>query len=200
MSAEDVIRGIDAVLVTHTHSDHWDLTAQLSLSTSLSLASRKISRNFARRGLRIHNRSRLPSHGRESLITRTGGQHGTGEIAKALAPVSGFVLQAQGEPKLYIAGDTIWCAEVEQALGEFHPATVVLNAGGARFLEGDPITMTPDDVIAVCRKAPKAQVIAVHMEAINHCLVTRDDLAFQLEAARVREQVAIPADGEWVQR
>jgi len=38
--------------------------------------------------------------------------------------------------------------------------------------------------------------VAVHMEAINHCLLTRDDLAFQLEAARVR--AAIPADGEWV--
>ena len=43
-----------------------------------------------------------------------------------------------------------------------------------------------------------AQVVAVHMEAINHCLVHRADLAFQLEAARVRKQVCIPQDGEWV--
>jgi hypothetical protein len=37
------------------------------------------------------------------------------------------------------------------------------------------------------------------MEAINHCLLTRSDLAFQLDSARVREQVIIPADGDWVQ-
>jgi hypothetical protein len=37
------------------------------------------------------------------------------------------------------------------------------------------------------------------MEAINHCLLTRADLAFQLEAARVMESVVIPADGEWVE-
>jgi len=36
----------------------------------------------------------------------------------------------------------------------------------------------------------------VHMEAINHCLLTRADLGFQLEAARVMESVVIPADGE----
>jgi L-ascorbate metabolism protein UlaG (beta-lactamase superfamily) len=116
-----------------------------------------------------------------------------------LAPVSGFVLRAPAEPTLYIAGDTIWCAEVQQALERYTPDVIVLNAGGARFLEGDPITMTPEDVIEVCRSAPQAQVIAVHMEAINHCLVTRADLAFQLEAARVIDQAAIPQDGDWVQ-
>jgi L-ascorbate metabolism protein UlaG (beta-lactamase superfamily) len=132
-------------------------------------------------------------------ITRTQGQHGTGDIAKMLAPVSGFVLRASAEPTLYIAGDTIWCAEVEEALERYTPDVIVLNAGGARFLEGDPITMIPEDVIEVCRSAPQAQVIAVHMEAINHCLVTRADLAFQLEAARVIDQAAIPQDGDWVQ-
>src|SRR5581483_4046190 len=113
-----------------------------------------------------------------------------------MAPVSGFVLRADGEPVIYIAGDTIWCEEVSEAVQKFQPEVVVVNAGGARFLEGDPITMTPDDVIAVCRAAPRAKIVAVHMEAINHCLVTRSDLGFQLEAARVGERVVIPADGE----
>jgi hypothetical protein len=59
--------------------------------------------------------------------------------------------------------------------------------------------MTADDVIRVCQSAPNMQVVAVHLEAINHCLLTRADLAFQLEAARVIQQVAIPNDGEWVE-
>jgi hypothetical protein len=37
------------------------------------------------------------------------------------------------------------------------------------------------------------------MDAINHCLVTRDDLVFQLEAERVTGQTAIPGDGDWVE-
>ena len=51
-------------------------------------------------------------------------------------------------------------------------------------------------MIQVCREAPYAQVIAVHMEAFNHCLLTRDDLRFQLEAERLLDRVRIPADGE----
>ena len=58
--------------------------------------------------------------------------------------------------------------------------------------------MTADCVVSVCRAALNAQVVAVHMEAINHCLLSRSDLAFQLESARVQQQVAIPNDGEWV--
>jgi L-ascorbate metabolism protein UlaG (beta-lactamase superfamily) len=132
-------------------------------------------------------------------IVRTGGQHGKGEIAKEMAPVSGFVLSAAGEPTLYVAGDTIWCEEVRSVLERYKPNVIVVNAGAAQFLEGDPITMTADDVIQVCKAAPKARVIAVHMEAINHCLLSRADLAFQLDAARVEKQVSIPDDGEWVE-
>jgi hypothetical protein len=56
--------------------------------------------------------------------------------------------------------------------------------------------MTAGDVIRVCRAAPQAHVVAVHMEAINHCLLTRAELAKQAESAGVR--VVIPDDGEEV--
>ena len=111
-----------------------------------------------------------------------------------MAPVSGYVLQNEAEPTLYIAGDTIWCHEVSDAIKHFHPDVIVLNAGGARFLEGDPITMMPDDVIHVCHAAPKAKIIAVHMEAVNHCLVTRSELAAATK--RAGAEVMNPEDGE----
>jgi hypothetical protein len=70
---------------------------------------------------------------------------------------------------------------------------IVVNAGAAQFLHGDPITMTAGDVIRVCRSTPHAQVIAVHMEAINHCLLTRAELAQQAHSAGAR--LVIPGDG-----
>jgi len=73
---------------------------------------------------------------------------------------------------------------------------IVVNAGGARFTVGDPITMTPQDVAKVCRKARKSKVIAVHMEAINHCLVSRADLRTYLQQQGLIDQVSIPLDGE----
>lgn len=199
MPAEEIIEGVEAVLVTHTHSDHWDETAARALLKDIALFGQiEDQQKFRGQGfLRVQPiTSSVNWNGIE--ITRTGGQHGRGEIAKAMAPVSGFILRASGEPTLYIAGDTIWCDEVQAAIRGHKPAVIVVNAGAAQFLEGDPITMTADDVITTCKAAPGAQVVAVHMEAINHCLLTRDDLAFQLEAARARDQVAIPQDGESV--
>lgn len=199
VSAEELLQGSEAVLVTHTHSDHWDTTAEKVIPKDLPLFGQpEDEQKFRAAGFRQVQSIANTIQWNGIEITRTGGQHGTGEIAKILAPVSGFVLRAADEPTLYIAGDTIWCSEVELVLGNFKPAVAVVNAGGARFLEGDPITMTADDVIQVCRRSPGTLVVAVHMEAINHCLLTRADLAFQLEAARVIGQVAIPGDGDWV--
>ena len=113
-----------------------------------------------------------------------------------MAPVSGFVLRAPGEPTLYVAGDTVWHPEVEAALDEHQPRVVVVNAGAARFNVGDPITMTAEDVARVCRHAPGAAVVAVHMEAINHCLLARDELRSYLERVGLSEQTLIPLDDE----
>ena len=105
-------------------------------------------------------------------VARTPARHGTGKIGEAMAPASGFVLRAEGEPSIYVAGDTIWCDEVRATLDVQRPDIVVVNASGARFTEGDPIVMTADDVVALTRHVPGAPVVAVHLEAINHCLET----------------------------
>ena len=133
------------------------------------------------------------------LLTRTDGRHGKGVIGKQMGDVSGFVLQAEGEPTLYIAGDTIWCKEVREVMDTHHPNMTIVNAGGARFVVGCPITMDDHDVIAVCRYAPDTKVIAVHMDAINHCLVTRSDLYRRLELEKLTHQVCIPEDGQWIE-
>jgi len=200
MPAEEVLQGVEAILVTHTHSDHWDGTAAKVLSKALPLYGQpEDEQKFRSQGFTNVLPIGKSAQWSGIEISRTGGQHGRGEIGKAMAPVSGFVLRAAGEPTLYIAGDTLWCDEVSTALEQFKPAVIVVNAGAAQFLEGGVITMAAEDVIQTCQAAPKAQVVAVHMEAINHCLLRRADLAFQAQAARIIDQLAIPGDGEWTE-
>ncbi|HEU5414403.1 MAG TPA: MBL fold metallo-hydrolase [Candidatus Angelobacter sp.] len=196
-SVDEVLDNLQAVLVTHTHRDHWDDAAIQLVPKDLPLFCqpedlKKMEDTHFLNVAAVHDER----HWSKICITRTHAQHGTSDVGKAMAPASGYVLQAAGESTLYIAGDSIWCKEVGGAIKHFKPEIIVVNAGGARFLEGDPITMTAEDVVDVCRAAPHAQVVAVHMEAINHCLVTRKDLAHSAHAAGVK--VTIPADGEVV--
>jgi L-ascorbate metabolism protein UlaG (beta-lactamase superfamily) len=201
MDPGEVVENVDATLVTHLHRDHLDETAQRLLDPARPLACQPEDEDeLRRRGFRDVR----PVHGGMDLcgvgVARTSGRHGPGRLGEALGPVSGFVLGAPGEPVLYVAGDTVWCDEVADALAEHAPDVVVVNAGGAMFDSGGPVIMGAEDVIEVARAAPRALVVAVHLEALNHCLLSRAELREAVDAAGVGDRVAIPADGELVRR
>jgi L-ascorbate metabolism protein UlaG (beta-lactamase superfamily) len=193
---EVVTASLDAVLVTHLHQDHFDDTAAGLLPKDLPLFCQPADADRLRgRGFSDVRPVASDVDWDGLRIARTDGRHGTGRIAEQLGPVSGFVLAAPGEPVLYVAGDTIWCDEVASALDRHRPDVVVVNAGAARFLEGDPIVMTADDVVSVARHAPQARVVVVHLEAINHCPLTRADLHQRLHDERLTAHVTVPEDG-----
>ena len=189
--AQDVVDAADAVIVTHLHNDHFDRAAAELLPKEIPL--------FCQPGDEVTLRERgfgnvtpvattVTALGVE--LTRTAGRHGTRELGESLGPVSGFVFAAPAEPTTYIAGDTVWCDEVADALTEHRPVVTVVNAAGARLGDSDPIVMTPGDVEATVSHAPWTRVVAVHLEALNHCPVTRAEL----RASRLA--ILVPEDGE----
>ncbi len=193
---DEVLRDIDALLITHLHPDHLDAAAVSLLPKDLPLfcqpADTERLQQLGFTDLRPVEDA-LAMDGIE--LVRTDGKHGVGLIGKRMGLVSGFVLRHAAEPSLYLAGDTIWCGAVREVLETFHPDVVVVNAGGAQFLSGTPITMTSADVARVCREHPYGEVVAVHMDAINHCLTTRALLRAELAQLGLN-RVRIPADGE----
>jgi L-ascorbate metabolism protein UlaG (beta-lactamase superfamily) len=198
--ASSLIAGIDAVLVTHTHSDHWDGDAVKQLPpATLLFGQPEDAKKFGDQGFSNVKPIETAAALDAISITRCGGEHGRGEVGKRMAPVSGFVLTASGWPTLYIAGDTVWCPEVARVIKTHQPSIIVVNSGAAQFLEGGPITMDIPDVLQVCEASSTAAIVAVHMEAINHCLLTRAGLAQALAGSRHQARVRIPADGETVE-
>src|SRR6476619_451933 len=184
--AEEVVRGLDAVVVTHRHRDHLDSRAEELLPRDVPVFCQPEDEQ-ALRELRLDARPVEDSTEWDGLhITRTPARHGSGEIAELLAPVSGFVLD-----DLYVAGDTVWYEGVAETIERHRPRVAVVNAGAAEFLEGGLIVMGIDDVREVAARVPT--VLAVHLEALNHCFLTRAELAAAVPG------VVIPRDGETVE-
>ncbi|WP_137290325.1 MBL fold metallo-hydrolase [Natronorubrum halophilum] len=184
----DVDLSHDAVAVTHRHADHFDEAAKSELEADVPLFCQpEETEAFTDEGFTDVQ----PVDDQISFdgvtIHRTPGRHGHGELAEGMGPVSGFVFEA--DATLYTAGDAIWYDAVERTLDQFDPDMVVLNGGEAQFEQGDPITMGVEDINAV-RNATDATVAVVHMEAINHCLLSRDELRSGTE------DVLVPEDGE----
>lgn len=188
---------VDAVVVTHTHRDHFDDTAADELDGDLPLFCQpEDAEEIREQGFTDVRPVETTASFGPVEFTRTDGRHGQGELADQMGPVSGFVLDAPEEPEVYVAGDTVWCDRFAAELETHDPDVVVLNTGGARFVEGPPITMTDDDVAPVCEACPQARLVAVHMDAINHCLQTRADLRAALDERGLADRVELPADGE----
>ena len=180
--AEEVVRGLDAVIVTHRHRDHLDGTAERLLPRDVPVFCQPEDEE-ALRELGLDARPIADALDWDGLrIVRTPGRHGSGEMATLLAPVSGFVLD-----DLYVAGDTVWYEGVEETIARHEPRVAVVNAGGAEFEQGGLIIMGVDDVRQVAARVPT--VVAVHLEALNHCYLTRAALRAELP------DVLVPDDG-----
>ncbi|MEN6349876.1 MAG: MBL fold metallo-hydrolase [Syntrophomonas sp.] len=194
------LKNTDAIMVTHAHRDHFDDYAMQILPHDTKLFCQPADVDKIHEAGFINVQVIDKSHQWNGItINRTGGCHGTGKIGEKMGPVSGFALYAQNEPSLYITGDTIWCSEVKDALETYRPQIVVCFAGAARFSSGDPITMTKEDVVQVCQHAPSSKIIVVHMEAWNHCSLSRQELKQYITDIGLGHQVRIPDDGELIE-
>ncbi|MDG2947973.1 MBL fold metallo-hydrolase [Bisgaard Taxon 10/6] len=201
---EKVLEGVDAVIVTHTHADHWDEYAQKVLPKTLPIfvqnaGDARIIRSQGFKDVRVVGKN---TEFNQVKLSKTGGQHGTDQmyaipqLAELAGEAMGVVMQADGEKTLYIVGDTIWNEDVDFALNRYKPEVIVMNTGYAQ-LQGfsDSIIMGKADVAKARQAAPKADIITVHMDAVNHAAVTSDEMRKFVKENKL-SKVAVPKEGE----
>lgn len=114
-------------------------------------------------------------------VTAVPALHGPVGSEKLVGPVTGFVLEAAGEPTVYVSGDNASLPLVEQIAEHFPDIDIaVLFAGAARVpgIEG-PLTLTATDAAAAARILGASRVVGLHAEDWEHFSENRA----QLEAA-----------------
>ena len=196
---------VDAVIITHIHPDHWDEFAESALDKNIKVFVQSIidrdyviSKDF--KNVEIIQESGTEYN--DITLYKTSTQHGKREIIKPLCDsiglpydAMGVVFKSKDEKTLYIAGDTIWCEEVKEALNKYKPTVIVVNACAATLLNGERIIMNIDDVKEVLQNAQNATVIASHMDTVSHLSVTRNDLK-EFKNKNNIDNLLIPEDGE----
>ena len=109
---------------------------------------------------------------------------------------------AEGLPTIYIMGDCKWEPCILETVEKYRPDYIVVNSGGAVFPEFSKTDgcIIPDEqeVMAMLDTLPaQIKLIAVHMDAIDHCQTTREILRNEARHHGVdMNRLIIPEDGE----
>lgn len=199
----EIVRDVDLVLVTHNHLDHFDGEAIKNLDKKIKLIHQPADHDAIQKlGFKNAETINKEITWKDIKITRTIAEHGTGRVLKMMGEVSGFVLQAKNQPTIYIVGDAVWTEEIYQNIRKYDPDYIIVNTGGAKMpgFEATPIIMDEKQAIALVQESGKAKVIAIHMDAIDHCYTTREILKKEAVKFDISSQkLLIPSDGEVIE-
>ena len=182
--AEEVVRGLDAVIVTHRHRDHLDARGEELVPRDVPVfcqpededalrrarPRRAPDRRRRRLGRAAHRPNACAPRQRarsRSCWHRSAGSCSTTSISPATPSGTRASRRRSSGIGLRVA---------------------VVNAGGAEFTEGGLIVMGVEDVREVAARVPT--VVAVHLEALNHCFLSRATLRAAVPG------VLVPEDGE----
>ena len=117
----------------------------------------------------------------DMAIHRVSGHHGFGKIGEMMGPVSGYVLTAEGCPTVYIMGDCKW----EDCIRDKVDGCIIPD-------EAEVMQMLDELPLQI-------KLIAVHMDAIDHCQTTREILRNEAwHHGADMNRLIIPEDGETI--
>lgn len=204
MPVSEVLKGVDFVLLTHAHIDHYDPAAKRLISQNMPWYVQPADYDSVAVKDHFRNTTVIKENVNVGGITiiRIAGNHGRGKLGEMMGASSGYVLKADGQPTLYVMGDCVWNEVTQKAVKEHQPEYIVVNSGGAILppmsKTDGPIIPNEAETMQIIDDCPvNTRFIAVHMDAIDHCQTTRAILRNEARHHGTdMSRLIIPEDGE----
>jgi len=205
--SEALLGRVSHGLITHCqrgHFDHLDRAGKRWLREAAVpvLAMPRDADYLRQRGLQVQalqgpvRQPLLPAQLSGAFITPIPCVHGRGIAGLLMEHGHGYLIEVAGEPSVYLAGDTVMCEPLRHCLSILRPDVAVLPAGGARFDLGAEILLTPEELIEAAALCPQTQIVANHLEALDHCPGTRARVRELAMARGLQARVWVPEDGD----
>ena len=197
----EAIGSFDYVLLSHDHhSDNLDHAGRALLANAKSVlttteGAQRLGANSV--GLKDWQSTDLPAqHNRTLRIVATPARHGP--EGRSRGAVNGFARFFTDAPEqvVYISGDTVWYAGVEEIARRFPVHVAILHLGAARVPEVGPfhLTMTAEEAVAAARSFPSAFIVPIHFEDWAHFSEGREDIARAFASAHLEDRL------RWLER
>lgn len=193
------IAPVDAVLLSHDqHPDNLDhagraFVAEADLTLSTPQAAARLGGGV--RGLEPWESTDVGG----LRVTAVPAQHGPDGSEPLTGPVTGFVLEGPGLPRVYVSGDNASLEVVRRVVDRFgHFDVAVLFAGAARtaLLDRAALTLGSRDAATAAGLLGASHVVPLHFEHWAHFSEGRDTLEPAFEAAGLSDRLHLLAPGQ----
>jgi len=171
---------VDAVLLSHhRHKDNLDYEGLELIATGIPTFSTRDAATDLFGGSVIGLDSWEAHQLGDVTITAVPALHGPPGSEPLVGKVTGFVLEAPGEPTVYVSGDNASLPLVEQIAGRFPEIEIAVLFAGAATVPRIParLTLSATDALAAARLLGASRVVGLHVEDWAHFAESAADFA-----------------------